>query len=99
MRLNMRRKAVHGPAEMGGLPGMTIQQTLALRAASSSQTSAGRYPVLTASFICSIIIDDDIVVGDEYTNLYNLCFLLFLFIYSSLSISFSFLHYLTIPLL
>jgi hypothetical protein len=33
---------------------------------------------------------------DEYTNLLPLCFLLFLFIYSSLSISFSFLHYLTI---
>ena len=33
---------------------------------------------------------------EEYTNLYNLCFLLFLFIYSSLSISFSFLPYLTI---
>ena len=35
---------------------------------------------------------------DEYTNLCNLGFLLFLFIYSSLSISFSFLPYLTIPL-
>ena len=34
---------------------------------------------------------------DEYTNLCNLCFVLFLFIYSSLPISFSFLHYLTIP--
>jgi hypothetical protein len=33
--------------------------------------------------------DDD----DEYTNLCNLCFLLFLFIYSSLSISWPFLHY------
>ena len=30
---------------------------------------------------------------DEYTNLLSLCFLLFLFIYSSLSISFSFLHH------
>ena len=34
--------------------------------------------------------DDD---DDEYTNLCNLCFLLFLFIYSSLSISCSFLYY------
>ena len=44
--------------------------------------------------------DDDVVVADddggddeEYTNLCNLCFLLFLFIYSSPSPSFSFLHY------
>ena len=45
--------------------------------------------------------DDDDNDDDEYTNLclYNLCFLLFLFIYSSLSIIFSFLPYLTIPLL
>ena len=69
MRLNMRRKAVHGPAEMGGLPGMTMLQTLALRAASASKTNAGKYPVLTASFICSIIDDDGIVIDDEYTNL------------------------------
>jgi hypothetical protein len=39
-------------------------------------------------FLCtSILCDDD--DGDEYTNLYLLCFLLFLFIYSSLSPSFS----------
>ena len=40
--------------------------------------------------------DDDGGGDDEYTNLYNLCLLLFLFIYSSLSTSFCFLHYLTI---
>ena len=42
--------------------------------------------------------DDDADGDDEYTNLCNLCaFLLFLFIYSTLSFSFSFLPYLTIP--
>ena len=46
--------------------------------------------------------DDDVIVDDnhdEYTNLYNLCFLLFLFIYSSPSISFSFLHYTLVVLI
>ena len=31
-----------------------------------------------------VVVDDDDGDGDEYTNLCNLCFLLFLFIYSSL---------------
>jgi hypothetical protein len=46
--------------------------------------------------------DDDVIVDDnhdEYTNLYNLCFLLFLFIYSSPSISCSLSHYTLVVLI
>ena len=49
------------------------------------------------SVASSLYYDSD--GDDEYTNFCNLCFLLFLFIYSSPSLSISFLPYLTIPLL